>query len=75
MRCPTQKVAGLLGLNFLSNFRTDIDTQKGMLYLEKKIGPLIPRRCREFFILIRWPASNPFYSSSNKTGGTVPVDF
>ena len=30
------QVAGLLGLNFLSNFRMDIDTQKGMLYLEKK---------------------------------------
>jgi clan AA aspartic protease (TIGR02281 family) len=29
-------VAGLLGLNFLSNFRMDIDTQKGMLHLEKK---------------------------------------
>ena len=30
------KVAGLLGLNFLSNFRMDIDTQKGVLHLEKK---------------------------------------
>ena len=30
------QVSGLLGLNFLSNFRMDIDTQKGMLYLEKK---------------------------------------
>jgi clan AA aspartic protease (TIGR02281 family) len=30
------KVAGLLGLDFLSNFRMDIDTEKGMLYLEKK---------------------------------------
>ncbi len=30
------QVAGLLGLNFLSNFRMDIDTQKGMLFLEKK---------------------------------------
>jgi clan AA aspartic protease (TIGR02281 family) len=29
-------VAGLLGLNFLSNFRLDIDTQKGLLHLEKK---------------------------------------
>ncbi len=28
--------SGLLGLNFLSNFRMDIDTQKGMLHLEKK---------------------------------------
>jgi clan AA aspartic protease (TIGR02281 family) len=33
---PDPQVAGLLGLNFLSNFRLDIDTQKGMLYLEKK---------------------------------------
>jgi clan AA aspartic protease (TIGR02281 family) len=33
---PDPQVAGLLGLNFLSNFRMDIDTQKGMLYLEKK---------------------------------------
>jgi clan AA aspartic protease (TIGR02281 family) len=30
------QVAGLLGLNFLSNFRMDIDTQKGLLHLEKK---------------------------------------
>ena len=30
------QVAGLLGLNFLSNFRIDIDTQKGVLHLEKK---------------------------------------
>ena len=30
------RVAGLLGLNFLSNFRMDIDTQKGVLHLEKK---------------------------------------
>ena len=33
---PDAKVAGLLGLNFLSNFRIDIDTQKGVLHLEKK---------------------------------------
>ncbi len=33
---PDPEVAGLLGLNFLSNFRMDIDTQHGMLYLEKK---------------------------------------
>ncbi len=33
---PDPQVAGLLGLNFLSNFRMDIDTQKGMLHLEKK---------------------------------------
>ena len=33
---PDAKVAGLLGLNFLSNFRMDIDTQKGLLHLEKK---------------------------------------
>jgi clan AA aspartic protease (TIGR02281 family) len=33
---PDTKVAGLLGLNFLSNFRMDIDTQKGLLHLEKK---------------------------------------
>jgi clan AA aspartic protease (TIGR02281 family) len=30
------RIAGLLGLNFLSNFRMDIDTQKGILHLEKK---------------------------------------
>ena len=29
-------IGGLLGLNFLSNFRMDIDTQKGVLHLEKK---------------------------------------
>jgi clan AA aspartic protease (TIGR02281 family) len=33
---PDPQVAGLLGLNFLSNFRIDIDTQKGLLHLEKK---------------------------------------
>ena len=33
---PDPQVAGLLGLNFLSNFRMDIDTQKWMLHLEKK---------------------------------------
>jgi len=33
---PDASVAGLLGLNFLSNFRMDIDTQKGLLHLEKK---------------------------------------
>jgi clan AA aspartic protease (TIGR02281 family) len=33
---PDGKIAGLLGLNFLSNFRLDIDTQKGVLNLEKK---------------------------------------
>jgi len=33
---PDTKIAGLLGLNFLSNFRIDIDTQKGLLHLEKK---------------------------------------
>lgn len=33
---PDPNVAGLLGLNFLSNFKMDIDTQKGMLHLEKK---------------------------------------
>ncbi len=33
---PGSQVTGLLGLNFLSNFRMDIDTQKGMLHLEKK---------------------------------------
>src|SRR5215813_13991980 len=30
------RISGLLGLNFLSNFRMDIDTQKGVLHLEKK---------------------------------------
>jgi clan AA aspartic protease (TIGR02281 family) len=33
---PNTAVAGLLGLNFLSNFRMDIDTEKGVLLLEKK---------------------------------------
>jgi clan AA aspartic protease (TIGR02281 family) len=33
---PDPRVAGLLGLNFLTNFRMDIDTQKGVLHLEKK---------------------------------------
>ena len=33
---PDPQVAGLLGLNFLSKFRMDIDTQKGILHLEKK---------------------------------------
>ena len=33
---PNSQAAGLLGLNFLSNFRMDIDTQKGVLHLEKK---------------------------------------
>ena len=33
---PDPQVAGLLGLNFLSNFKLDIDTQKGVLHLEKK---------------------------------------
>ena len=33
---PDIHAAGLLGLNFLSNFRMDIDTQKGVLHLEKK---------------------------------------
>jgi clan AA aspartic protease (TIGR02281 family) len=33
---PDPQVVGLLGLNFLSNFRMDIDTQQGVLHLEKK---------------------------------------
>ena len=33
---PNAQAAGLLGLNFLSNFRLDIDTQKGLLHLERK---------------------------------------
>lgn len=33
---PDSQVAGLLGLNFLSNFRMDIDTEKGFLHLERK---------------------------------------
>jgi clan AA aspartic protease (TIGR02281 family) len=33
---PDPQVAGLLGLNFLSHFRMDIDTHKGILHLEKK---------------------------------------
>jgi hypothetical protein len=30
------QVAGLLGLNFLSNFKMDIDTKSGVIHLEKK---------------------------------------
>jgi len=33
---PDSGIAGLLGLNFLSHFRMDIDTQNGLLHLEKK---------------------------------------
>ena len=33
---PDGKVFGLLGLNFLGNFRMDIDNQNGLLHLEKK---------------------------------------
>jgi clan AA aspartic protease (TIGR02281 family) len=33
---PDSTASGLLGLNFLSNFRMEIDTQKGLLHLEKK---------------------------------------
>ncbi len=33
---PDTAVAGLLGLNFLSNFRLDIDSQSGLLNLQKK---------------------------------------
>ena len=33
---PDPAVAGLLGLNFLTNFRMDIDTEKGFVHLEKK---------------------------------------
>ena len=33
---PDAHASGLLGLNFLSNFRMDIDTEKGVLNLEKK---------------------------------------
>ena len=33
---PDPTVAGLLGLNFLTNFRLDIDTEKGIVHLEKK---------------------------------------
>ncbi|HWH78460.1 MAG TPA: TIGR02281 family clan AA aspartic protease [Candidatus Binatus sp.] len=33
---PDIHAAGLLGLNFLSNFRMDIDTERGLLNLEKK---------------------------------------
>jgi aspartyl protease family protein len=33
---PDPTVAGLLGLNFLTNFRMDIDTEKGVVHLEKK---------------------------------------
>lgn len=33
---PDSPVSGLLGLNFLSHFRMDIDTQKRVLHLEKK---------------------------------------
>lgn len=33
---PGSNVAGLLGLDFLSHFRLDIDTRNGLLHLEKK---------------------------------------
>ncbi len=33
---PDPTISGLLGLNFLSKFRIDIDTDKSILYLEKK---------------------------------------
>jgi len=33
---PDGKVFGLLGLNFLGNFRMEIDNQNGLLHLEKK---------------------------------------
>ena len=33
---PGSAVAGLLGLNFLSNFRLDIDTENGVLHLERR---------------------------------------
>jgi len=33
---PDSHVTGLLGLNFLSHFRMDIDTQNGVLTLEKR---------------------------------------
>lgn len=33
---PDPAIAGLLGLNFLSKFRMDIDTENGVLVLEKK---------------------------------------
>jgi clan AA aspartic protease (TIGR02281 family) len=33
---PDPTVSGLLGLNFLTNFKMDIDAQKGVLHLEKK---------------------------------------
>lgn len=33
---PDPTISGLLGLNFLSNFRMDIDTGKSVLHLEKK---------------------------------------
>ncbi|MFQ5903224.1 MAG: TIGR02281 family clan AA aspartic protease [Candidatus Binatia bacterium] len=33
---PDPTIAGLLGLNFLSKFRMDIDTKNGVLHLERK---------------------------------------
>jgi predicted aspartyl protease len=33
---PESNVSGLLGLNFLSQFRMDIDSKNGLLHLEKK---------------------------------------
>jgi clan AA aspartic protease (TIGR02281 family) len=33
---PDASVSGLLGLNFLSHFRMDIDSKNGLLHLEKK---------------------------------------
>jgi predicted aspartyl protease len=33
---PDSRVGGLLGLNFLSRFRMDIDTEQGVLTLERR---------------------------------------
>jgi hypothetical protein len=43
---PDPQVAGLLG-QFLSNFKMDIDTQKGVLHLEKKKERVSNCRSRE----------------------------
>jgi hypothetical protein len=33
---PDPGIAGLLGLNFLSEFRVEIDNKNGVIHLEKK---------------------------------------
>jgi clan AA aspartic protease (TIGR02281 family) len=41
---PDPQIAGLLGLDFLSNFRMDIDTEKHLLHLERKAPNTPPEK-------------------------------